>query len=205
MLGLIRNGHADIEIGADTGPALTSAKEARGHISRSEATIYVDADLSRAERELKEFKARLKTLGVRVSGVTSVGRRLQRWVDRWRRSGEVPRRVGARSARRLRQRHVAPLQRRAGAQSAARGQGVRGPFGAVRGVGSAPGVDQRGGMPPSHNVTNDASLRAGVVNILTQDARSFQREMRTKTYRAKGRPGRDGRLPHFPSASARAR
>jgi DNA-binding transcriptional regulator YdaS (Cro superfamily)/DsbC/DsbD-like thiol-disulfide interchange protein len=44
--------------------------------------------------------------------------------------------------------------------------------------------------PSSHAVTNDSRLQAEVVNIVTPDPRSFQREIRTAPYRAKARPGR---------------
>lgn len=44
--------------------------------------------------------------------------------------------------------------------------------------------------PASQAVTNDSRLMAETVTIVTQDANSFKREMRTAPYRAKGRPGR---------------
>ena len=52
----------------------------------------------------------------------------------------------------------------------------------------APAVAYAG--PTSHSTTNDSRLVADVVNIVTNDANSFKREIRTKPYRAKARPGR---------------
>ena len=47
-----------------------------------------------------------------------------------------------------------------------------------------------GGRPTSNSVTNDSRLVAEVVNIVTQDANSFKREIRAAPYRSKARPGR---------------
>jgi TP901 family phage tail tape measure protein len=46
------------------------------------------------------------------------------------------------------------------------------------------------GGPTAQTVTNDSSLRADVVNIVTPSPSAFKREIRTAPYRAKARPGR---------------
>jgi hypothetical protein len=47
-----------------------------------------------------------------------------------------------------------------------------------------------GGRPTAQTVTNDSSLKADVVNIVTPSPGAFKREIRTAPYRAKARPGR---------------
>ena len=54
----------------------------------------------------------------------------------------------------------------------------------------APPVQYMAGGPTSHSTTHDSRLVADVVNIITEDASSFKRELRTSSYRAKARPGR---------------
>jgi hypothetical protein len=73
VLRSIENGEGNITVGANTEPAEQDVAVARRQISMAEASMTVTADLTPAERELREFKAKLKTLGIRVSGVTSVG------------------------------------------------------------------------------------------------------------------------------------
>jgi phage-related minor tail protein len=190
ILAAIKTGEADVKIGADHGPAEKSLGVVKGKISRAEATMRIAADTTSAEETLRALQLRYAKLGIRVSGLGSVGGVHE----------------GGWTGRMLPGRHAGgrvpgidpgydnvlwPLNTggRTLAQPLAGGEYV------VNSKDSAywgPILEwmNSGGRPTAQTVTNDSSLKADVVNIVTPSPSAFKREIRTAPYRAKARPGR---------------
>lgn len=190
ILRLIQSGAADVQVGADTSPADISVKEAKGRISLAEAAMTVTADLTPAERRLAEFKAKLSKLGIRVSGVTSVGGVHEGgWTGRrapgLHAGGRVPGMdPGYDNV-------LWPLNTggKTLAQPLAGGEFV------VNSKDSAfwgPVLEwmNGGGRPGSSSVTNDKSINVESMTVVTPDPRTFPRDIRATPYRAKAKPGR---------------
>jgi phosphotransferase system HPr-like phosphotransfer protein len=191
LLELIDQGEADVTVGADTGPADVSLTRYKGRVSASEAAITVYANTSSAEAELKELtKTRYMTLGIRVAGVNSpgglvAGNHAGGFVKGLHAGGKVPGRdpgydnvlwplhTGGQTL-------VQPL---AGGEYVVNSKDAS--F-----WGPVLELMNSGARPTTHQVTNDNGLHADTVNILTPDADSFKRDLKTTAYRAKARPGR---------------
>jgi phage-related minor tail protein/phosphotransferase system HPr-like phosphotransfer protein len=191
LLEFIEQGEADVTVGADTGPADVSLTRYKGRVSASEAAITVYANTKSAEAALKELeRTRYATLQIRVAGVNAPGG-LTRHDGGWitipglHAGGKVPGtdpgydnvlwplHTGGQTL-------VQPL---AGGEYVVNSKDAS--F-----WGPVLELMNSGARPTMHQVTNDNGLHADTVNILTPDADSFKRDLKTTAYRAKARPGR---------------
>jgi phage-related minor tail protein len=183
----------DVTIGADPQRAKERLRVLKGQISATEASMSVDADTSAARSALEDLRRRYATMNIRVAGVTgqgglTAGTHAGGWTGRMpglHAGGRVP---GSDPGY---DNILWPLNSggRTLQQPLAGGEYV------VNSKDSAywgPILEwmNSGGRPTAQTVTNDSSLKADVVNIVTPSPSAFKREIRTAPYRAKARPGR---------------
>jgi phosphotransferase system HPr-like phosphotransfer protein len=188
LLELIEQGEADVTVGADTGPADVSLTRYKGRVSASEAAITVNASTSAAEAELDRL-ARDRYVTIFASTRVSTGRGGAHeggWIAKGLHAGGKvpgtdpgydnvlwPLHTGGQTL-------VQPL---AGGEYVVNSKDAS--F-----WGPVLELMNSGARPTMHQVTNDNGLHADTVNILTPDADSFKRDLKTTAYRAKARPGR---------------